>query len=59
MKVWIDLFSGDEMVSDSYKHKLIFNDACLEVKAKFVTKGSDNVKIAGKCENRDSLLGFS
>ena len=48
MKVWIDLFSGDEMVSDSYKHQLIFNDACLEVKAKFVTKGSDHVQIAGK-----------
>ena len=47
MKVWIDLFSGDEMVSDSYKHQLIFNDACLEVKAKFVTK-NDNVQIACK-----------
>ena len=48
MRVWIDLFSGDEMVSDSYKMALTFNDACLEVKAKFVTKGSDNIKIAGK-----------
>ena len=48
MKVWIDLFSGDEMVSDSYKSQLLFNDACLEVKAKFVTKGSDKVQIACK-----------
>ena len=48
MKVWIDVFSGDEMVSDSYKHTLIFNNACLEVKAKYVTKGSDNIQIAGK-----------
>jgi hypothetical protein len=48
MKVWIDLFSGDEMVSDSYKMNLMFNDAALEVKAKFVNKGSDKVKIAGK-----------
>lgn len=48
MIVWIDVFSGDEMISDSYKHKLIFNDAALEVKAKFVTKGSDFVAIAGK-----------
>jgi hypothetical protein len=48
MKVWIDLFSGDEMISDSYKMQLTYNDACLEVKAKFVTKGNDNIKIAGK-----------
>ena len=45
MKVYIDLLSGDEMVSDSYKSQLIFNDACLEVKAKMVSK-NDNVKIA-------------
>ena len=48
MKVWTDLFSGDEMVSDSYPHTLIFDDACLEVKAKYVNKGSDFVAIAGK-----------
>mgnify|MGYP003706487791 CR=1 FL=1 len=47
MRVWIDFFSGDEMVSDSYKSEFIFNDACLEVQAKFVSK-NDNVKIAGK-----------
>ena len=39
MKVWIDVFSGDEMVSDSYRNKLIFNDACLEVQCKYVTVG--------------------
>ena len=48
MRVWTDVFSGDEMVSDSYKYQLTFGDACLEVKAKFVTKGSDHVQIAGK-----------
>ena len=48
MKVWIDVFSGDEMVSDSYKQELCYNDACLKVKAKFITKGSDFVAIAGK-----------
>ena len=48
MKVWIDLFSGDEMVSDSYKMQLIHNDACLEVQAKFVTKGNDNIQSASK-----------
>jgi len=39
MKVWIDLFSGDEMTSDSYKHRLIHQDACLEVDAKYITVG--------------------
>ena len=47
MIVWIDLLSGDEMISDSYKHAFIFNDACLEVKAKFVSK-NDNIQIASK-----------
>lgn len=50
MIVWTDVFSGDEMVSDSYKSKLIFNDAALEVKAKYITKGSDFVAIAGKLQ---------
>ena len=48
MKVWKDVFCGDEMVSDSYKMELIYDDACLKVKAKFITKGSDFVAIAGK-----------
>ena len=39
MKVWKDVFSGDEMVSDSYKNSLIFNDACLEVQCKYTTAG--------------------
>ena len=39
MRVWTDVFSGDEMVSDSYKHQLIFNDACLEVQCKYITVG--------------------
>ncbi len=36
------------MVSDSYKMELCMEDACLKVKAKFETKGSDFVAIAGK-----------
>ena len=54
MKVWKDVFSGDEMVSDSYPHKLIFNDACLEVKAKFVPKGSDFIAIAADDEEEQN-----
>ena len=46
MKVWIDLISGDEMVSDSYPHTPIFNGACLEVKARYRTKGVEQIAIA-------------
>ena len=48
MIVYKDIFSGDEMVSDSYKMTLTMNDACLEVAAKFTTKGSDYIAIACK-----------
>ena len=48
MKVWIDLFSGDEMVSDSYKYKMLQDDTVLEIKAKYETKKSEFVAIAGK-----------
>lgn len=47
MKVWIDVFSGDEMVSDSYKQTLLFNNACLEVQAKYITKGNEKVDVGG------------
>lgn len=45
MKVWIDVFSGDEMVSDSYKMTTLYNDACLEVQAKYITKGNEKVDV--------------
>ena len=38
MRVWKDIISGDEMVSDSYPYEEIFDGAGLEVKASFVTK---------------------
>jgi len=41
MKVFKDIISGDEMCSDSYPHVLLFDDACLEVKARYVKKGND------------------
>ena len=34
------------MCSDSYKQTEIFNGACLEVQAKYATKGSGNIAIA-------------
>jgi hypothetical protein len=46
MKVWIDIISGDEMVSDSYPHTPVFNNAGLEVKAKYRTKGVEQIAIA-------------
>ena len=49
MKVWKDVWTGDEMISDSYpmNEDAFPNNVCLEVKAKFTTKGSDFVAIAG------------
>jgi hypothetical protein len=38
MKVWKDILSGDEMVSDSYPHTELFDGACLEVKSRLLTK---------------------
>ena len=38
MKVWKDIISGDEMVSDSYPSIVTFDGACLEVKSKLLTK---------------------
>ena len=38
MRVFKDVISGDEMVSDSYPNNLIFEDACLEVKSRLISK---------------------
>lgn len=46
MKVWIDLISGDEMISDSYPHEEVFGGAGLQVKARYVTKGIEQIAIA-------------
>jgi hypothetical protein len=46
MRVYVDLISGDEFVSDSYPSQLIHDDACLEVKGRYVKKGSEQIAIA-------------
>ena len=46
MRVFKDLISGDEFFSDSFPHQLIFDDAVIEAKAKYVTKGAEVVNIA-------------
>jgi ribosomal protein L21 len=46
MKVFKDIISGDELCSDSYPHKVVMEDACLEVKARYVKKGGNQIAIA-------------
>jgi hypothetical protein len=51
MRVWKDLISGDEMVSDSFDYTQTNEDTCLEVKAKFVTKkANEDCGIAANTE---------
>ena len=38
MRVWKDIISNDEMVTDSYPFAEVFGGAGLEVKASFITK---------------------
>lgn len=38
MRVWKDIISGDEMVSDSFNYVELYDGAALEFKARFVTK---------------------
>ncbi len=38
MRVWKDIISGDEMISDSFPMGFIYNDAAIEVKGRFVSK---------------------
>ena len=49
MKIWKDLFSGDEMVSDSYPFSTEFEDTALVVKSKLLTrKKNEDFGIEGK-----------
>ena len=41
MRVWKDILSGDEMVSDSYPYAEVFDGAGLEVKATYVSKNEN------------------
>ena len=46
MRVFTDYISGDEFFSDSFPHEIIFEGACIEAKAKYITKGAETVMIA-------------
>lgn len=51
MKVWKDIITGDEMVSDSYPHQLTFEEACLEVKSRLINKNAnEDYGISCKCD---------
>lgn len=46
MRIYKDLFTGDEMFSDTYKIKLV-DDVLYEVYGKLITRKSGSVEIAG------------
>jgi hypothetical protein len=45
MKVYSEVFGGDEIISDSFEIKLLFNDAGGEVASKFIVKNAVEVDI--------------
>lgn len=45
MKVYFDVFSNDELISDSYPTSLEHGDVIMEVQSRMVVKGSDDVDI--------------
>lgn len=53
MRVFKCFISGDEFFSDSYPHEVTMDGACIEAKAKYVTKGKETVLIATDEEEED------
>ena len=45
MKLYFDLFAGDEIISDSYNIVLKHNDVIGEVDSKYIAKGDVEVDI--------------
>ena len=45
MRVYFDLFSGDEMLSDSYPINPVYDDAAFEVPSRMIGKGGENIDI--------------
>jgi hypothetical protein len=57
MKIWKDIISGDEMVSDSYPSSELFDGACLEVKSRLLTKkANEDFGIVGNTGKKHSFL---
>ena len=57
MRVYIDLISGDEFVSDAYPQAMLYEDSILECKGRYTKKGNDNIKIAADEEDEDAGEG--
>lgn len=57
MKVFQCFISGDEFFSDSFPHEFTMDGACIEAKAKYVTKGKETVLIATDEEEEDEGEG--
>jgi len=50
MRVWKDILSGDEMISDSYPHEFIHENAVMKVKSRLIAKkANEDFGISGKC----------
>ena len=41
----MDVFSGDEIISDSFKLEEVFDGVGIEVQSKYITKGGENIDI--------------
>ena len=51
MRVWKDIISGDEMITDAFTITTLYDDAALEAKARFVSKKeNDDCGIAANTE---------
>ena len=45
MRLFLDAFTGTQIVSDSYKFIYKFEDAIVEIKARFVNKKEEDVDV--------------
>lgn len=45
MKVYEDIFSHDEIISDSYDFKWVFDNCGVEIESKYIVVGGDNIDI--------------
>ena len=57
VKVYSDIVSGDEMISDSYPHSFINENTTMEVRARYCKKGSDQIAIASDDQLDDDEEG--
>lgn len=56
MRVYFDVFSGDELLSDSYPMVSLHNDVVFEVQGTWTTKGGEKIDI-GRSEATFAIAG--